>query len=258
MSRQEQPWLRWYTDVLHNPKVHRLGKHEFWTWTMMLAAYRANRDVMPSLADLAFLLRMPAATLERHIRTITDVGLFDVEDGDVTPHNWDERQFISDTSKARTAAYRDRHKKRHSDVTGDDVVTSQARHSDGGSDDVVTGQERARSDAEQIQNRTEPEQKRAPAALVLPDWLPPEVWCDFTNHRKRVKAPLHTRASELILAKLEDFRTKGLDPIAAINASIENGWKGVFEPLSQARTSNGTHAIDPRDSYPLLTGKHPE
>ena len=50
MSR---PWLRLYTDVLHNAKAHRLNDAEYRTWIGLLAAFRANDDVMPSNADLA-------------------------------------------------------------------------------------------------------------------------------------------------------------------------------------------------------------
>lgn len=133
MSARKQPWLRWYTDVLHNPKVHRLPLAEYKTWTLILAAFRENGDSMPALADLAFLLRLPEKTLARHIEALITNGLID-RNGDVlTPHNWGDRQFTSDTSKERTKAYRERHKMRASDVD----VTSQTSHCDG----EVTAQE---------------------------------------------------------------------------------------------------------------------
>ncbi len=170
MSARKQPWLRWYTDVLHNPKVHRLGKPEYWTWTMMLAAFRANDDVMPPLADLAFLLRMPEKTLAKHIETITAVGLFDRTEDGIRPHNWDDRQFLSDTSRERTRAYRERHKQQPNSVTSDGDVTSHARHAERHSDGVVTAQE---SDTES-DTESESEPPVVPRRGTKPVSVPPE------------------------------------------------------------------------------------
>lgn len=131
MAARKQPWLRWYTDVMHNPKVHRLGRGaEFWTWTMLLCAYRENGDKLPSIDDLAFTLRTPKNTLLKHIETIIRVGLLDRTTDGLKPHNWDERQFKSDSAKERTKEWRERHKKRPRDVTSDDHVTSQDTESD--------------------------------------------------------------------------------------------------------------------------------
>ncbi len=161
MGSRKQPWLRWYTDVLHNPKVHRLGRGpEFWTWTMLLCAYRENGDCLPSIDDLAFSLRTPKNTLLKHIETIIRAGLLDRTTEGLKPHNWDERQFTSDTSKERTKQWRDRHKKRPSDVTGDAHVTSQARHQHRHSDAHVTAQD-TESDTEN-RNTQYPRSERDP------------------------------------------------------------------------------------------------
>ena len=142
MANRPQPWLRWYTDVLHNPKVHRLGRGaEFWTWTMLLCAYRENGDKLPPIDDLAFTLRTPKNTLLKHIETIVRVGLLDRTTDGLKPHNWEERQFTSDSSKERTKQWRDRHKKRASDVTSDADVTSHRSHQHRHSDVQVTAQE---------------------------------------------------------------------------------------------------------------------
>jgi hypothetical protein len=47
------------------------------------------------------------------------------------------------------------------------------------------------------------------------------------------------KAQELAIAKLDRFRTAGIDPAAAIEASIENGWKGLFEPKQHHTPRSG-------------------
>ncbi|HVC17684.1 MAG TPA: hypothetical protein VNE18_10325 [Rhodanobacter sp.] len=67
-------------------------------------------------------------------------------------------------------------------------------------------------------------------AAALPDWLPRDVWADFVQHRKKLRAAMTPRAEDLTLRKLERFKHRGIDPISCLETSIENGWRGVFEP----------------------------
>ena len=76
---------------------------------------------------------------------------------------------------------------------------------------------------------------KPPVEVVLPDWLPKSVWNDFVNHRKKIKKPMSERAQELAIASLDAFRKNGHDPTAIVNASIINGWQGLFEPKKMGR-----------------------
>ena len=85
-------------------------------------------------------------------------------------------------------------------------------------------------------NTKEQDQKKARAALVLPEWLPSETWkawCDYRNTRKGWTA----KAKELSLRTLTKLHGQGFDPAAVIEKSIECGWTGLF-PLG-GNNANG-------------------
>lgn len=189
MAARKQPWLRWYTDVMHNPKVHRLGRGaEFWTWTMLLCAYRENGDKLPSIDDLSFTLRTPKNTLLKHIETIVRVGLLDRTTDGLKPHNWDERQFTSDSSKERTKQWRERHKKQPSDATSDAHVTSHRSHQQRHSDAQVTAQD-TESDTEFRNTKILTPERDPPHRGSLSPDLTPKVQPRETRQRPAVVWP---------------------------------------------------------------------
>jgi uncharacterized protein YdaU (DUF1376 family) len=71
--------------------------------------------------------------------------------------------------------------------------------------------------------------------LVIPDWLPKNVWLDYCNFRKSGKTSFTDRAKELSIANLERLKNEGNDPVAVINQSIQNGWVGLF-PLKDQKS----------------------
>lgn len=66
--------------------------------------------------------------------------------------------------------------------------------------------------------------------IALPAWLPESVWGSYLDHRKAMKSPMTPRAQELTIRKIVEIRDSGHDPVAAIEQTIINGWKGVFPP----------------------------
>lgn len=69
--------------------------------------------------------------------------------------------------------------------------------------------------------------------IVLPDWLPNEVWEEFKQHRKQLKKPMSELAQKKSIKQLEKWRSEGQDVVEVIEASIANGWQGLFEIKSQ-------------------------
>jgi len=65
--------------------------------------------------------------------------------------------------------------------------------------------------------------------VVVPDWMPIETWNQFLDMRKRIKKPATEYAKNLIIAKLDKFRSKGQDVNAILEKSITSGWQDVFE-----------------------------
>jgi hypothetical protein len=133
-------WFRMYSDVLDDPKVQKLSPELFKAWVNLLCLASRNDGVLPPLEDIAFALRMSQDVTVTVTAELVTRGLLDECDG-LSPHNWNERQFKSDTPES--AAERKRKQRaREKQPPNPDNVT--ACHSD--SHDEVTPPE---------QNRTE-------------------------------------------------------------------------------------------------------
>lgn len=75
----------------------------------------------------------------------------------------------------------------------------------------------------------------------------PGLWNDFREHRRKLKAPMTSRAEAGILKKLEAIKTEhGHDPTTVLDQSIRKGWRDVF-PLKEDRDGNG-----PSDGFGLF------
>jgi hypothetical protein len=100
-------WLRLYTDVLDDPKVQRLDGELFKAWINLLCLAKEGGGLLPSVEDIAFKLRSGS---EENARRLTDElvkrGLLDSDGMNLTPHNWHNRQFDSDSSTERVQRYR--------------------------------------------------------------------------------------------------------------------------------------------------------
>lgn len=70
--------------------------------------------------------------------------------------------------------------------------------------------------------------------LEIPDYIELELWNDFMDVRKKLKAPNTERALKGLLKKLDQFeKVSPGNANDSINESIMSGWKGVFSPLKQ-------------------------
>lgn len=67
--------------------------------------------------------------------------------------------------------------------------------------------------------------------IIIPNFIDAELWNGFLEMRIRAKAKPTDLAIRGILNKLEDFESKNRGwANNALQSSIENNWKGVFEP----------------------------
>lgn len=62
---------------------------------------------------------------------------------------------------------------------------------------------------------------------ALPDWLPLDVWKDWSDHRGK---KFTKRAKTLALTRLEELHRQGHNLRACVDNSIESGWSKVFPP----------------------------
>jgi len=133
-GRKALPWFRFYTEALNDPKVQMLPPHLFKAWVNLLCVAGSNDGKLPSIDDIAFTLRLSVESAREAVDELILAGLLDMSHVTkiVSPHNWKERQFKSDTSAERTRKWRKNKKEKIStcDVTSDVAVTPSDTESD--------------------------------------------------------------------------------------------------------------------------------
>lgn len=208
------PWFRLYSEMVDDEKVRLLAFEDRWHFVAILCCKCAG---LLDAGDPPELLRrkvgvklgLAARELEAAANRLAEVGLIDAET--FQPIAWDARQMRSDSSRERVAAFRARQKQARN-------VTETAQETD------------TEKEAEAEQGKAKAPRKRAAPVVDLPEWLDPEAWAAFVDHRRKIKAPMTDRAAELAVAELGKLRAAGHDPRAVIHQSILNGWRGLFAP----------------------------
>lgn len=118
--KKQMPWFRFYTEALDDPKVQRLPPHLFKTWVNLLCLAGTNGGKFPSIDDIAFRLRLSPTDAGQQIDELILAGLIDIgASGEREPHNWQSRQFVSDSSTERVRKHRKQKEKqtRNADET---------------------------------------------------------------------------------------------------------------------------------------------
>ena len=84
-----------------------------------------------------------------------------------------------------------------------------------------------------------------PCSMALP--FPSEgfrqTWSDFCQHRQSLKCRLSELAAIRVLNKCKSWGEH--DAIAAMDTSIENGWKGIFQSKSNGQATRETVPKEP-------------
>ena len=74
-------------------------------------------------------------------------------------------------------------------------------------------------------------EKFDPLSIPIPEWLNAESWNEWIAYRRQAGKPIKT---EMTVTKafnlLKECLNEGHDPVAVINASIANGYQGLFKP----------------------------
>ena len=104
MTRNSDPWLKFYVRTLNNPKVQRLSLGDFKGWVNLLCLAKEHDGDIPPVEDVAFRLRLSKRKAEALLKSLRFNGLID---GDKM-HDWDEMQYQSDSSTERVKRHRER------------------------------------------------------------------------------------------------------------------------------------------------------
>jgi hypothetical protein len=106
-------WFRFYQEALDDPKVQRLDPFDFKCWVNMLCLACRNEGKLPPVADISFALRLSVNDCQTVLERLSNGGLIDRASGGPNGmhhaiHNWEKRQYKSDTSTPRVKRFRER------------------------------------------------------------------------------------------------------------------------------------------------------
>jgi hypothetical protein len=111
-------WFRFYDSALDDPKVQTLEPTLFKAWVNLLCVSSKHDGILPSVHDLAFMLRKTDKEVIRLLDQLIAARLIDdIGSGILVPHNWNGRQHRSDTSNDRVKRHRERKRNGECNVT---------------------------------------------------------------------------------------------------------------------------------------------
>jgi hypothetical protein len=197
--------------------------------------------------DIAADLQMPVRTVQAHLALLFDRGYLrrvNLEDGT----GW---AYL--VQKSKKWALR---KRGGSEPTPE---REPAQNSAGGAQNSARGAQNsaptAQNSAPYIEDNTELHKDntvtktKAPAAFVLPAWVPVEQWNHFVEMRKRMRKAPTDHAKHLLVEKLARLAASGQDPGEILDRSTEGGWTGLWELKSGGNgNGNGNRAQTNLDS----------
>jgi len=207
-------WFRLYAEFATDPKVQMMPEVMQRRLIMLLCLQCSNgietfRETERETA-IAFALRISEADVAETKALFLLRGFINE---DWTLANWDKRQYVSDSSTARVRKHREA--KRQAQETEETLP------------------KRSSNAPEQIQNRTDTEQKKnnkpatrsasLSAADLKTEGIDEQLATEFLAIRKRKRSPLTPLALEGI--RREAGRA-GMTLDAALRKCVERGWQG--------------------------------
>lgn len=101
-------WFRFYHEVVDDPKVQRLSPVLFKHWinVLCLASRNSERGAVPSVADLAFGLRLSEPKVRSICAELIAADLIERDGDQLRMHGWSKRQKRSDDVTPRVNKHR--------------------------------------------------------------------------------------------------------------------------------------------------------
>ncbi len=117
-------WFRLDDDVINDPKILLLPEAMRWIWIAFLCIASKNGGVLPAIELIALSLRVKTAKAAEYLTRLVIAGLIDKTEMGFEPHNWNNRQFKSDTVDVTAAERMRRYRAlRRNGRNGDGRVT---------------------------------------------------------------------------------------------------------------------------------------
>ena len=90
-----------------------------------------------------------------------------------------------------------------------------------------------------------------PLSVPIPDWLNHQSWVEWVQYRNDVKKAIKTAITVTkAFNLLKECLDEGHDPTEVINASIANGYQGLFKPKFPIRKASVTSTCKPMNHIP--------
>jgi len=229
------PWFRFYAEFANDPKVQMLSEADQRRLTMLFCL-RCNGHVTLQDSEVTFLVRVSADEWSVTKALFISKGFIN-DDNEIL--NWDKRQFTSDSSKNRVAAYRER-KNIEKSISSKEVtnsnghVTLQKRYCNAIDTDTDTDNKKT--------NIT----KRSPELVLLEKFgITGELATDFSKQRKAKGAPITKTALE---GFQREAKKAGLSITEAVRVAIERNWQGFKAEWHQTELYGGKNETSARTS----------
>ncbi len=212
MSKEARDWA--YSQTLKAPAK-----------PVLVALAEHGEECWPSLPRLAEMTGYDGRTVRRAVQRLEETGLISVE----------HRPGRSPIFRLKLSTTPVRESGGSESPPGQRVPPPRSESPGrGGRESGDPGQRVPRTVKNRKRTVREPEKE----VMELPEWMPKEVWAEFVEQRRKMKAPMTDIAQKRAVKKLEAMRAEGQDIEAVIDQSIVCGWKGLF-PVKGAKRQNG-------------------
>jgi hypothetical protein len=187
------PWIKLKRDLL-NDRVFMclpIASKALAPLMWLLASESKTGEFDASIEELCFRLRLTEDQVNQGLKPLIEKGFFIVASGVLA----DCQQVAIPETETETEGERDTETKREAKKETQDKP--------------------ARFD---------------PLAMELPNSVRPSAWEDWIKYRRSRKLTCSEPTMIAQLNNLDTWWNNGHDPAAIIQASISNGWQGLFEP----------------------------
>lgn len=228
-------WFRHYAGMMRDDKLVRVAirakqpvERVVWVWGAILesaAEIDDNGRFDVDAAEVAYFLRADQSDIDAVFDGLASLGRIAAD----TVVNWGDRQFSSDSSKERVAAYRERQRAKGSRDNSQRGVTVTTCNGD------VTAQE-----TETETDISEPKGS-SPRPFDCPVGVSRQVWSDFMDNRKRKKLGKTATAWKSFNDDLARVSAQtGIPPPILIERCTAKGWGAIYDPRDNRheRTDN--------------------
>ena len=73
--------------------------------------------------------------------------------------------------------------------------------------------------------------------IILPPYIPPQLWEEFSQMRKEKRKPLTERTANGVIKKIEEYRQQGHDPPDLLRRAIDHEWLTVYPRKNDENTN---------------------